>query len=270
MNTSANFTVTRNRACLALLCLAGAIIAVLCVSLRGITPLVSVHAHEGPVVAIAISPDGSLVCSGGVDNQLVVRRTGDLAIQAIIKISGGNHIGSIGFSADGSLVGAYISPEPGVIGIIVLDAWSGKIKKSFVSTEIPRWIVKQRLKQKRGLIAMQDRNSPGRLLVKEVDDERVVMAINAHGDQINDWVFSENCQIIITAGGYIDHPWPVNPAGGIRIWNLGAGELLGELNNHKGGVTCLAISRDCRFLVSGGTDGVLNVWGLSDIANSYK
>jgi WD40 repeat protein len=48
--------------------------------------------------------------------------------------------------------------------------------------------------------------------------------------------------------------------GAIRLWELGTGEPIGDVEAHDGRVNGLAFSPDGRHLVSGGSDGSVTVW----------
>lgn len=48
----------------------------------------------------------------------------------------------------------------------------------------------------------------------------------------------------------------------IYIWEIGSGQLLGELSGHAGTVTGLAISSDGTLLISISEDGTIRLWGI--------
>jgi WD40 repeat protein len=50
--------------------------------------------------------------------------------------------------------------------------------------------------------------------------------------------------------------------GTVQVWDLKNGQLLHNLNDHKGGATCVALSADGTFALSGGNDGIVRLWSL--------
>lgn len=54
-------------------------------------------------------------------------------------------------------------------------------------------------------------------------------------------------------------------SGKIYIWQVSTGELVRMFEAHYNGVTSLAFTDDDTFLVSGGDDGILNVWVLGEL-----
>ena len=48
----------------------------------------------------------------------------------------------------------------------------------------------------------------------------------------------------------------------ICLWNIPTGRKLASWEAHQAGVSALALTRDGRTLVSGGTDGALELWDL--------
>jgi WD40 repeat protein len=50
----------------------------------------------------------------------------------------------------------------------------------------------------------------------------------------------------------------------IRIWDMVSGKELGKISGHRNDINCLAISKDGKFLYSGGDDHIIKEWRLSD------
>jgi WD40 repeat protein len=49
----------------------------------------------------------------------------------------------------------------------------------------------------------------------------------------------------------------------IRVWDVKTGELLAELTGHSGQIIALRFISDGTRLISGATDGTLQLWGVS-------
>ncbi|MCY4403663.1 MAG: hypothetical protein OXD54_13910 [Candidatus Poribacteria bacterium] len=54
----------------------------------------------------------------------------------------------------------------------------------------------------------------------------------------------------------------------IRLWKVATGENIATFSGHTTDVQCIAISKDCTVLASGGHDGVIFLWDLKPYINS--
>ncbi len=52
--------------------------------------------------------------------------------------------------------------------------------------------------------------------------------------------------------------------GSIKLWDAATGQELHEFLGHASSVTALAFSPDGRFIPSGGADGTLKLWDVSE------
>jgi WD40 repeat protein len=92
---------------------------------------------------------------------------------------------------------------------------------------------------------------------------RPSVTLKGHPDQLNGWAFAPDGKILATAGGYTAHPWPVNRAGDVRIWDAESGRLLARLDRHWGAVSDVAFSPDGRILATASYDGAIMLWNVA-------
>jgi len=56
----------------------------------------------------------------------------------------------------------------------------------------------------------------------------------------------------------------------VRVWDAATGKELATLTGHTGGVHCITISPDGKYLATGGDDKVVIVWNLTNNERVYS
>lgn len=98
-------------------------------------------------------------------------------------------------------------------------------------------------------------------------------SLNGHEDDVNTVAMTDDGTIAVTGCGrrrahvkwfpfQVDER-RVSLENKIRIWSVPEGRLLQVLEGHKSAVTCLSISKDGKYLISGSDDAVASVWDLN-------
>lgn len=227
-------------------------------------PIGNPPGHDCPVYAVAFSPDGKLIASGGADR---VVRVWDVATRRdrarLIGHTG--FIGSIAFSPDGKTLATTAAPDDS--GLRLWDISSGRLCATVPGPEMPSWARQDRLRGPDGSLRVEAdrRYAPRTLSLIEARTDRKLVVLDGHPDQLNDWAFAPGGEILATGGGYTSHPWPVNPAGDVRVWEVRTGRLLAKLDNFWGAVSDVEFSPGGEILAAASYGGTIRVWNVSRI-----
>jgi WD40 repeat protein len=244
------------------------------------------RAHAGGAYAVAFSPDGSLVASGGRDGTAKLFRVGADAPTRTLAV--GHTVRVVAFSPDGQRLATGDEGRQ----VRVWEVGTGRL----LATLAPHGA------QVRGLAFSAD----GRWLASgswdqtaRVWDARTLMlaaTLRGHTDAVYKLAFSLDGELLatasadrtvrvwtvatgaeratLTAGRAAVHDVVFLPGGQtvvagsgdrmVRLWHLPSGQLRLVVEAHRDAVFGLGLSRDGRRLVTGGFDSVVRLWHLDE------
>ena len=221
--------------------------------------------HSGFVITVAMSPNGTLLATGGIDKRVKLWHVETQ--QCFQTLSG--HIGgivSLAFSPDGTLLvsaggenweqqthadGTTLSYPAGDSPVDkTAKVWEVATGKNIATLENP-WIV-------RGIAFSPDGKhlATGTSKTVTLSDTKTWQPI-ATLDTVDfeSLAFSPDGSRLVIGG-----KWPEQR---IQIWDVETRELIVELSGHKSDVESFAFSPDGRLLASGGFDGVIYLWDMT-------
>lgn len=198
-------------------------------------------AHEGGATCLAVSRDGVLMLTGGVDGYARAwdTETKDELRQILMPEA---PVVGVGFFFDG-LRGIVATSE----GVHLLDIESATALQAVQSTMIG--ISRIDFCAPRELLATAEGKA---LQIFNVMSGELVRFIDAHDAPITDLAFTPSGREIVTA----------SEDGTACLWSVETGEVLQVYSGHSSAVECVAISPDGSQLVTGGHDATARVWDL--------
>ncbi len=246
--------------------------------LVSITPKATIRATEF-VHSMAFSPDGrSLAFTAGISDSIVVWDLDRGQGSRTVRLDRGQ-VGCLGVSPDGTTLAAAVWIE----NKEHLRMWDVSDSRTHViptspESRIPSWVVRSHSDcGGKYRVTGDDRWYPKRVVITDPRTNQIVSRIAGHPENyINDWLFTKDGDVFITAGGYNSHAWPVNRGGDVRLWDVKTGRRMATLstswmlNSHWGAIDTLAISSDGKRLATGGADGLIKLWDLAEIRNRCK
>lgn len=217
------------------------------VSDQAITELAALHVYSGPLDAVAFSPDGGLLASGGRDHAIRLWQTE--TGENIQTLTGhGDWITSLAFSPDGTLLASAARDHE----LHIRNAASGALLHSF--SPHTDYITALAFTPDSSVIASGSRD--GTIWLMHIASSTEIATLENYGGPVWDLAFSPDGSTLASAG----------EDGLIWLWGIwdDNGVWLYSLQGHEGPAVSLAFSPNGRWLLSGGLDGLLRLWDLQN------
>jgi WD40 repeat protein len=200
----------------------------------------SLLGHTSNVLSVAISPDGKILASGGLDGIKLWDLLQERPLATLVRFD--NIISAIAISPDGQILAS--GDHQGAVKLWDLN--SGKVIRKFVAHN--------------ALISALAFTPNGKILITGSRDRTVkIWQINTpkqtpiltlfHSHWVNAVAINADSRTLASAG-----------RDGIKLWDLATGKLLNTLNEHSDWVSAIAFSPDGKILASGGYDKKIKLW----------
>lgn len=198
--------------------------------------------HMGDVYSVAMTPDGSMVVSGGADGcvRLWDPRTG-VCIQNLVGHS--SPVAGVCISADGRLV--FSASADTTIRVwdlsngqclhVLAHGWS---MRAVAASEDGTWLV----------AASMDKT----LSLWHVPSGRRIRTLTGHTDGVLGVAMATDGSLCVSSSEDTT----------LRVWDLSTGDCMGILKGHAGKVNSVALGPEGRYCISGGVDHTVRLWDL--------
>ena len=190
------------------------------------------HGHPGPVMSVAVSPDGRFVATGGM-----ARRHRLFELNDIFGPVRTDHVAAIFTFPDSELVHAINGLAPPVNRVVFSP------DRRFLITGA-------------GIMLGGGPAEPGltNAVVWSVEDGTPVRVFDVGSERVNDVAITPDGEFAVTASS----------DGTVKLWNMSDGSLVRSLCESNVVVTCVAVSLDGRYVFSADSGAVISVRRVAD------
>ncbi|MGG6294805.1 protein kinase domain-containing protein [Leptolyngbya sp. AN02str] len=208
--------------------------------------------HEGPITAVAVSPDGLLIATGSTDRSVKLwhLETGHLLHtftgKSLLSPTGhSDRISAVAFSPDGrTLISG--SDDCRVIW------WDIETRRRIFSRMGHEWVISALATSQNGQL-LASGGGDGLVNLWDLESGEPIARLHKHRDRITSILLSPDGQTLISSSYDCT----------IRLWDLKSDRLISTLRGHSDRISSLAVSPNWLTLVSAGCDRTLRFWDLS-------
>ena len=203
--------------------------------------LQTIQAHNNPILAVKISPDGKMIASGGWDKTI---KLWNLQTGQLLKTFIGHEqlVSAIAFSPDSQILASGSKDS----SIKLWNIQTGELIRTLKGHELS--VLSLAISPDGETLASS--SADGTIGLWKLKTGQPIRKLSGHTDGV--W------SIVITKDGktLISGSWDKT----VKLWDLATGQLKGNLRGHSGYINAVGISPDGNTLVSGGWDGQVKVW----------
>jgi WD40 repeat protein len=204
--------------------------------------LMSLRGHSSWILALAVSPDGGTIVSGGLDDRIIIWDVASGQPRFVINDAHSKAINSLAITPNGQFVVSGSDDDT----IKVWQMATGRLVR----------VISGHAQDVNAVVITPD----GEFIISGSEDRTVAVWRLATGERLRN--FPDTTALIKTTAVSANGEYVASGGSdySIKVWNLNAGRLLQTLKGHLSAVQCLAISSEGRFLVSGSKDRTIRIW----------
>ncbi len=207
-------------------------------------PSVTFSGHAAQVRALAFSPDGSVLASGGIDDNAIF--LWDVANGKVLQKLEGHRaaITALVFSTDGWLASASEDET-----IKIWDPETGELLRQLLGHHGP--------------VLSIDVSPDGMLLVSASGDQSVRLWDVDAGRELTSW--DSFSSAVFSVAFAPNGMWVATGDGNalVQVWDVATQEELGRYVGHEDSVWTISFSPDGKALASGSWDGSVRLWPVA-------
>ena len=206
--------------------------------------------HKEIVLALAFSPDGSLLATAGKDKEVLIWSVANGVVKYRLK-SHTNTVTSLSFSYDGK----YLASGAADNKVIVWDMTTGTVFKNldYHKKEIST------LSFARTSYLLATGSYDGSVKIFDLQTNELFKQFNPNSGRVRSLAFSPDERLLAT--GTDDET--------IKVWDLTTGSLKKTFKGHSGDVYDLEFSPDGQYLASGCIGNEVRIWSLEMAENVH-
>lgn len=206
------------------------------------------YAHPVPITAVAFSPDGKSVISGGYHELVVWDVEKGNLVRRIPNV--GQRVFALSFSPDAMLL-AVGCGEPGKSGEVrLLDFATGEVKAVVARTGDVVLDIAFRPGTSELAVASADSS----IRIVEIQTLKEIRTIASHADWVTSVTWSDDGKLLASS----------SRDKSAKVYDGATGDLLSSYLGHKESVRGVSILPDNTQVVSVGADNKLHRWNVSD------
>jgi WD40 repeat protein len=205
----------------------------------------------GGMDVVAISPDGTLVATGGRADPESVVRLWSMATGKLVRVLRGPSLSlsqsflDLAFSPDGSRIASALGDNTARVWNVATGDQLLVLKEHTNSVQTVRFS----RDGKRILTGSMD----GSARIWDATSGKTLVAIHGHQDWVNAAEFSPDQRLVLTASS----------DKGLKLWDAATGSLVADLVGHQERVLGAKFSPDGKYVLAASRDKTASVWSVT-------